>query len=68
MNTAEIEFLRDVDMATNFGTTIAINWLSVNDGDSAIGYGGKFEWSWTECRCCRYPAHMGRCYGNQFLG
>jgi len=25
--------LRDVAMATNFGTKIAINWLFVNDSD-----------------------------------
>jgi len=25
--------LRDVAMATNFGTKIAINWLCVNDSD-----------------------------------
>ena len=27
------EVLRDVAMATNFGTNIAINWLCVNDSD-----------------------------------
>jgi len=27
------EVLRDVAMATNFGTKIAINWLCVNDSD-----------------------------------
>ena len=27
------EVLRDVAMATNFGTNIAINWLCANDGD-----------------------------------
>ena len=37
--------LRDVAMATNFGTKIAINWLCVNDSDYAIGHGGGFEWS-----------------------
>ena len=30
---AEIECLRVVAMATNFGTKIAINWLCVNDSD-----------------------------------
>ena len=25
--------LRDIAMATNFGTKIAINWIYVNDGD-----------------------------------
>jgi len=42
---AEIECLRVVDMATNVGTKIAINWLCVNDSDSAIDYVGRFEWS-----------------------
>jgi len=45
MKTAEIECLRVVAMATNFGTKIAINWLCVNDSDWAIGYRGEFEWS-----------------------
>ena len=40
-----LEVLRDIAMATNFGTKIAINWLCVNDSDWAIGYGGEFEWS-----------------------
>jgi len=30
---AEIQCLRVVAMATNFGTKIAINWLCVNDSD-----------------------------------
>jgi len=37
---AEIECLRVVAMATNFGTKIAIDWLCVNDNDYA-----KF-WLW----------------------
>ena len=28
-----LEVLRDVAMANNFGTTIAINWLCVDDSD-----------------------------------
>ena len=39
------EVLKDVAMATNFGTKIAINWLCVNDSDQTVGYGGVFEWS-----------------------
>jgi len=31
-------------MATNFGTKIAINWLCVNNSDSAIDYVGGVEW------------------------
>jgi len=38
------EVLRDVAMATNFGT-ICYNWLCMNDIDQAIGYEGGFEWS-----------------------
>ena len=34
------QLLRDVAMATNFGTKIAINWLRVNVSDQTIGYGG----------------------------
>ena len=30
---ADFEVLRDVAMATNFGTKIAINWLCVDDSD-----------------------------------
>jgi len=37
--------LRNVAMATNFGISIAINWLCVDDNEYAIGYGGGFEWS-----------------------
>jgi len=33
MKTAEIDCLRVVAMATNFGTKIAINWLCVNDSN-----------------------------------
>jgi len=32
--------LRDVAMAANFGTEIAINWLCVGDSDWAVGYEG----------------------------
>jgi len=32
-DTAEIECLRVVAMATNFGIKISINWLCVNDSD-----------------------------------
>jgi len=35
---ADIECLRVVAMAINFGTQIAINWLCVNDSAWAIGY------------------------------
>ena len=38
--------LRDVAMATNFGTKIAINWLCVDDSDYALGYEGGL----TGCR------------------
>jgi len=58
--------LRDVAMATNFGTKIAINWLCVNDSDYAIGYGGDLSGRPTECSYCRYPAPSRRCHGNHF--
>ena len=38
--------LRDVAMATNFGTKIAINRLCVDDSDYALGYEGGL----TGCR------------------
>jgi len=44
-NHGGLAVLRDVAMATNFGTKIAINWLCVNDSAQAVGYGGRFEWS-----------------------
>ena len=64
---AKIECLRVIVMARNFGNKIAINWLCVNDSDSAIGYvGGLSGWP-TKCRYCRYAHTRERCYGNQFL-
>jgi len=42
--------LRDVAMATNFGTKIAC----VNDSDYAIGYGGGLSGRATKCRYCQY--------------
>ena len=53
-------------MATNFGTKIAINWLSVSNNDWAIGYGGGLSDQPTECRYCRYPAPKGCCCVNHF--
>ena len=50
---AEIECLRVVAMATNFETKIAINWVCVNDSDSAIGYVGGLSDRPTECSYCR---------------
>ena len=32
--------LRDIAMATNFGTKIAINWRFVDDSDQTIDYEG----------------------------
>jgi len=51
-----LEVLRDVAMATNFGTNIAINWICVNDSDYAISYGGGLSGRPTEHSYCRYPA------------
>jgi len=41
-------------MATNLGTKFVINWVCVNDSDSAIGYVGGLSGRPTECRYCRY--------------
>jgi len=59
--------LKDVAMATNFGTKIAINLLCVNNSDWAISYGGGLSGRPTECRYCWYPAPKGWCHGNHFL-
>jgi len=49
---AEIKGLRDIAMATNFRTKIAITGF-VNDSDKVIGYGGGLSGRPTECRYCR---------------
>ena len=56
-------------MATNFGTEIAINWLCVDDSDSAIGYEGGLSGRRQNAGIaeCRYPAPKGRCHGNHLL-
>jgi len=59
------EMLRDVAVATNFGTKIDINWLCVSDSD-AIAYRVGLSGRPTECRYCGYHAPKGRCYGNHF--
>ena len=59
------EVLRDVAMATNFGTKIAINWLCVNDSDyRQLLMDGGLSGRPTECK---YPEPKGRCYDNHFL-
>jgi len=58
-DTAEIECLRDVATATNFGT----KWICVTDSDLAMAYGGGLSSQPTECKMqiCRR-----RCHGNSF--
>jgi len=57
--------LRDVAMATNFGTKIAINWLCVNDSDyRQLVVEGDLTRRPTECTYSRYPTRKGRCHGN----
>ena len=51
--------LRVVAMATNFGTKMAINWLCVNDSDTAIGYVGEFEWSANRTQIMSIPFTYG---------
>ena len=51
--------LRDVAMATNFGTKMAINWLCVNDSDTAISYVGEFEWSANRTQIMSIPFTYG---------
>jgi len=49
--------LRDVAMATNFWTKIAINWLCVDDSDyRQLVMKGDLSERPTECRYCRYSA------------
>ena len=67
MKTADIERLRVIAMATNFGTNIATNWLCVDDDDQAVGCGGGLSGRPTECKYCQYPAAKRRCYGDHFL-
>ena len=60
--------LRDVAMATNFGTKIAISWLCVNDCDYAIGYEGGLSGRRqnADIAKCRYPAPKGRSMATTF--
>jgi len=49
------QVLRDVAMATNFGSKIAI---------TRFGYGRDLSGRPTKCRYCRYPETKGRCHGS----
>jgi len=51
---AEIECLRAVAVATNFGTKIAINWLFLTIATRR--YGGGFEWSADKMQILPSPA------------
>ena len=66
-NLAEIECLRVVAMATNFGTKIAITGFVRTIATRQLVMDGGLSGRPTECRYCRYLANEGRCHGNQFL-
>jgi len=52
MDIADFEILKNVAMATNFGTKIGMTGC-VNDSDWAIGYGGGFSGWPTKRSYCR---------------
>jgi len=61
------QVLRDVAMATNFGTKIAINgFVRMIANRQLVMEGGLSGWL-TECRYCQYLAHRERCHCNHFL-
>jgi len=60
------EVLRDVAMATNFGTKIAITGFVRSIATRQLVMEGALSGWPTECRYCRYLAHTGRCHGNRF--
>ena len=62
----EIEGLRDVAMATNFGTKSAITGFVWTIATRRLVMEGGVSGRPTECRYCRHPATKGRCHGNQF--
>jgi len=64
---ADIERLKFVAMATNFGSKIALNCRCVNDSDYSSWLWRGFEWSADRMHILRYPAPKGRCHGNHFL-
>jgi len=45
MKTAKIACLRDVAIATNFGTKLAVNGLRRGDNDVGFSYKGRFVFS-----------------------
>jgi len=59
--------LRDVAMATNFGTKVAITGfvrtIATRQLDMEWGLSGRP----TDFRYCRYPAPEGSCHGNHFF-
>ena len=57
------EVMRDVAMATNFGTQFAITGHVCTTAIRRLVTGG-LSGRLTECRYCRYPAPKGRCRGN----
>jgi len=61
-----LEVLRDVAMATNSGTKIAITGFVRTIATRRLVMEGGLSGRPTECRYCRYLAHSGRCHGNHF--
>ena len=61
------QVLRDVAMATNFGTKIAITGFVCTIAIRLLIMEGSLSGGPTKCRYCRYTATKGRCYGKHFL-
>jgi len=61
------EILRDIAMATSFGTQFAVTgFVRTMATRQLVMEGGLSGWL-TDCRCCQNPAPKGRCHGNHFL-
>jgi len=60
------QVLRDVAMATNFGTKIAITGFVRMIATRRLVMEGSLSGRPTECRYCRYLAHRERCHCNHF--
>jgi len=63
---AEIECLRVIAMATNFGTKITITGFVKTTATRQLVMEGSLSGQPTECRYCRYHTPKGCCHGNHF--
>jgi len=61
------EMLKDVVMATSFGTKIAIAGFVRTVASRQLVMEGSLSGRPTECGYCLYLAPKGRCHGNHFL-